>query len=221
MNTWRVAVVLSVVLAVAVIVGAELFSDAPWRWHPFDLPRALRFHGRLGRLAEAGVAKRIALRFAALITHYLIGVLVLFLIPRRVRLLAQVATAGGKPLAWSWLVGLLGTILVGSLAALAALGALTFPVGLLLAGLYFLAGWVGLVALTYCFGRGLLRRARWGSNPLVGLALGTLILFALFRLPMVGLGFFGLVWLAAVGMALITRLGSGRRWTLEPLLEQA
>ena len=194
--------------------------DKPWSWHPFDLPRPMRLHWRLGRLAEAGVARRLLLRLAALITNYLIGVVVLFLAPKRVRLLAKISGAGVRPLAWAWLVGLLGTLLVGALAGLAALGALTFPIGLLLGALYFVAGWLGLVALAYRLGADFLGRAQWGGGPLAGLALGTLILFAIFRIPLLGLVFFALVWLTAVGMAMVTRLGSGRRWSLDPLLAQ-
>ena len=83
-----------------------------------------------------------------------------------------------------------------------------------------MAALVGVVAIEFELGREMLTRAGWyAERPLLALALGTLLIFALTRLPILGwLTLIG-AWLTGAGVSVVTRFGSGRSWTLRPLVE--
>ena len=154
------------------------------------------------------------------VTLFLVGAAGLYLVPLRVRNMARAL----RPLPRVVPITLLGLgfVLLSVVFGLGAvLARITFPF-MFLAGLAALifSTW-GYVVAAYALGRTLLRKAGWqGSSPLIGLALGLLLLLPLARIPFVG----GLVTLiyAGLGLGLViaTRFGSNERWSLTPLLEE-
>lgn len=222
MNRWRWIVIGSAATSLAVIVIAGTPWARPLVWPP--RAGALAVHaealpwraGSLPPLTEgvAGVA-------VALLAHYLLGVVLLFLIPHRVRWMADALRPGGRRLARIFLIGLIAAVLMAAIGLLAAISVQMFPLPFLLLGLLFVAALGGVAAIEFELGRGLLSRAGWyGDRPLLALAYGTLLTFALTNLPLVGWLALAGLWLTGAGVAVATRFGSGQAWTLRPLVEE-
>jgi hypothetical protein len=80
---------------------------------------------------------------------------------------------------------------------------------------------IGTAGLGFALGRLITIRCGWKiESPLLIFGLGTLTLTLLFRLPYLGIGFMILTLLTGLGLITTTRFGSGKAWTLEPLLEE-
>jgi uncharacterized membrane protein len=133
--------------------------------------------------------------------------------------MAESLRPGGRLLVRTFLIGLACAILASAVSILAASRADAAGPFLLL-GILFLAALVGVVAIEFELGRELLARAGWyADRPLLALALGTLLIFSLTRLPLLGWLTLVVVWLTGAGTSVVTRFGSGRPWTLRPLVE--
>jgi hypothetical protein len=221
MNRWRLIVAVCVVAALAVIALANLPWAKPLTWP--SRPVLTGWHSevpawRLG--APAQPIEGLAAEGVGLLANYLLGVVMVFVLPRRVRRMAESLRPGGRRLARIFLIGLACAILAAAVSILAAFSVQMLPVPILLLGMLFLATLVGVVAIEFELGRGLLTRAGWyADRPLLALGLGTLLIFALTRLPILGWLALAGAWLTGTGVAVVTRIGSGRSWTLRPLVE--
>jgi hypothetical protein len=168
-----------------------------------------------------GPLDRLGAELANLVSQFLVGVLVLFAAPRRLRRMAAALAGGGRQLLRFALTGLLLAVATAAVGLLAVLSVHTFPLPFILIAAFFLAALIGVVALTYRLGVGLMVRAGWSDQqPLASLALGTLIVFALTRVPFLGVVILAAVWLTGAGAAIASRFGSGEPWSLLPLLEE-
>lgn len=221
MTRWRGIVVGCAAASLAAIVAAGMPWAQSWIWprHPGA------FSGRADGLPwgpgmAPPVVEGVAGMFIALLAQYLLGVVVLFLIPGRVRAMAGTLRTGGRRLARVFLIGLSAVVLIAAIGLLAVLSVQMFPLPFLLLGLLFMAALGGVVAIEFELGRELLARAGWyGDRPLLALALGTLLAFALANLPLVGWPALGGLWLTGAGAAVASRFGSGRTWSLHALVE--
>ncbi len=220
MKRWQVLTLLSALAAAAIIVASAWLPEANWPWTPWGMHNMP--HGRwlLAAAERRTPLENAGAQLASLLSHFVVGMLVLYLAPRRMRHMAEALDRS----AGHWLRYLAaGALLAVSLAGVALLSALsvyTFPLPFIVLALFFLAALVGSVAVAYQVGRTLMQRSGWGGGrPLLNLGLGTLLVFALSRLPVVGWAALILVWLVGSGVAVATRFGSGRRWTLKPLME--
>ncbi len=220
MRVWRGVVVVSVLAALAVVLAtayleAEGRLRLPW---PMMAPQIGTRLGFLAapRLAAAGPYVEAT---AGLLLQFLIGALILYIMPERMRRLTD-ALAGGRPIVRSLGIGLLLVFGLGAVAFLSAFYIHTAMLPFVLAGVLFLAALAGAEALALGLGRGLLRRAAWsGGSPLVALLVGTTLLYALTRLPYAAPVVMALLALTGAGAALSTRFGGRRTWTLDPLRE--
>lgn len=155
------------------------------------------------------------------ITLLLAGVASLYLFPARVRNMSRALASGWSRLLVTVLLGIGFALLIILFGIGAALARITFPFTILAAlALVFLAVW-GFLAAAYTLGRLLISRAGWGPrSPILGLALGLLLLLPLGRIPFVG----GIIMVAYIGLglglAITTHFGSGEPWSLIPLLEE-
>ena len=223
MNKWGWILVGACLVAVFILVGSSLLEArglvrSPWMGH---------FSSRLEDrpwAAPPGVvfveANPYVNALAGLVSHYLVAVLVVFAVPRTVRRLADTLAGCRRSLARYLLVGVLLSAMLLAIALLTAVFAHLFPVPIVLLFVFFIAALSGVVALQFELGRDLLRRAgRSGASPLAALAVGTLLLFSATRVPYVGPLVLAVVWLTGAGLVLMTRFGSGGRWSLEPLQE--
>jgi hypothetical protein len=224
MTKWRMIVIGLVLLSLAAIVVAELppLSRLPWQpERPFLEPTPGFFFHPRGVLRPQGMVGSVAAQGVRLLGLYLLGVIVVFVAPRRVRFMADVLHTGPQSIARSFILGLALAILVLAVGVLASFSLHTFPVPFILIPLLFLVALGGVVAITFDLGRGLLRKAAWyGGRPLLALALGSLLVFALTRIPIVGWLVLAVIWLTGAGIALTTHFGSGQEWSLSPLLEE-
>ncbi len=223
MTRWRWVVGTAVVVAVLLVLASALLFDWHWPWIPWRLPTAGRTP--LAALAAAGgpvdrPLDRLAAEVASLLAQYLAGVMMLFLVPHRMRRMLRAIALGPRELLRFLAIGLLLTAGLAAVGVLAMLSVHLLPLPfLLLAGL-FAASLAGCVALAYALGHALLAKGGWsGRAPLWPLAMGTLVLFALTRVPFLGMLVLIVTGLTGAGVAVATRFGSGEPWSLTPLLE--
>jgi len=146
------------------------------------------------------------------------GILALYLVPERVRRVANSFSGNYLRLAmFGFLIGIL--VLVVGISSALMIG--TFPLTILLIGISFVTGLTGFVALAYAIGRSLLRRAGWqGSSPIYALLLGLLIIVALSWIPVLGLLLFLFFISLGLGAMISSHFGSGEPWTLKSLSEE-
>ncbi len=207
------------VVSIAMILTSELvFQWGNWWLREGVFPRAVRSGGLHLGAAEAG---GLGLHAARLAGQYLLGVLVLFAAPRPVRRMADLLDRGGREMLRFLALGLMVALLLGAVGVAAVLSMHTFPLPFLLVGVFFLIALVGTVGLTYALGRAALR---WGGlsdrSPLLSYGLGTLLLYAFTQVPFLGPLVLLAAWSIGVGVDIATRFGSGKPWTLAPLVEE-
>ena len=220
MNRWRLIVAASVVAALAVIALASMPWAQPMAWP--SRPVLTGWHSEVPawRLGAPQPIEGLAAEGVGLLANYLLAIVLVFVLPRRVRRMAESLRPGGRKLARILLIGLACAILAAAVSILAAFSVQMLPVPFLLLGMLFLSALVGVVAIEFELGRELLARAGWyADRPLLALALGTLLIFSLTRLPLLGWLTLVVVWLTGAGTSVVTRFGSGRPWTLRPLVE--
>jgi MFS family permease len=216
MKRWKWIVVLLTILSLGLLVGMSLLTDHfaphfsfPASWGIGQIQSEHSLPGRPGNLVSS---------IGALFTLGISGILVLYVAPERVRRVANSFSGKYLRLAlFGFLIGILALV-VGISSAL-MIG--TFPVTILLIGILFVAGLMGLVALAYAIGRNLLRRAGWQhGSPIYALLLGLLIIVGLSWIPVLGALLFLFFTSLGLGAMILSHFGSGEPWTLKPLLEE-
>jgi hypothetical protein len=221
MKLWRGVVVIGLVAAVAVIL-ATAFLEAtgrirlPWPMMAHQIGTRFALFGA-HRLAAAGPYVEAT---AGLLLQFLLGTLILYTIPERMRRLTDAVAGGWREIVRYLAIGLFLALGLGAMALLSAFYVHTAVLPFVLAGALVLAALAGAEALALALGRGLLRRAAWSnSSPLVALLVGTTLLYAVTRIPYLAPVMMTLLGLIGAGAALSTRFGGRRTWTLDPLRE--
>jgi hypothetical protein len=223
MNRWRIAIVTLVILAIVSMVLSVLFFDLAWWRRSLASLSSERVPHRAWRTAlfqDAGIRANFATLLASFVTQFLLGVLILYLVPDRVRNMAKDLSKGWQRVLKFLAVGVLMVVIIGAVGLLSILAVHTMPLPFILLGILFLASLTGVVVFAYQLGFVMLTRAGWISrSPLLSLVLGTLIIFALTNAPYLGSIFLILVLLTGAGMSIATHFGSGKPWNLLPLME--
>ena len=224
MNKWGWILVGACFVALFILVGSSLLEARGLVGSPWMGRLSARLEDRPWA-APPGVvfveANPYVNALAGLVSHYLVGVLVVFAVPRTVRRLADTVAGGRRSLARYLFAGILLAAMLLAVALLTAVFAHLFPVPIVLLFVFFIAALSGVVALQYELGRDLLRRAGGsGASPLAALAIGTLLFFSATRVPYLGPLVLAAIWMTGAGLVLTTRFGSGGRWSLEPLQEE-
>jgi len=221
MKRWRAILMIGVVAAMAVILGtafleAEGRLELPWPLMARQLGQ--RFGPFAGtQLIEAGPYVQAV---AGLLLQFLIGTLILYAAPERMRRLTDAVASGWRQLGQFLLTGLMLVLGLGAVAVLSAFYVHTAALVFILGAVLFLGALAGSAALALAIGREGLRRAGWsGGSPLVALFVGTTLLYALTRLPYAAPLAMALLGLMGAGAALSTRFGGRRTWSLDPLRE--
>jgi hypothetical protein len=208
--------------AVALIVLSAFKPLSAWSWMPHPLPGDIH-RGAAAPGSSAAVPetwKILVSLLAAYVGQYVTAVLALYIAPARLRAMADIVSKSQMRLLRFLGIGLLLAILAAAVGVLSILAVHTFPLLFILIGLVFLAALAGVVALQFQIGRWLLGWAEWrGPGPLVMVAIGSLLLFAISRIPFLGWPALILIWLTGAGMTVDTRLGRNTPWTLRPLME--
>jgi hypothetical protein len=180
------------------------FEEAPvWlRTSPFGA----RTSGWQGILSAA----------ASWVYLYLTSVLMLALVPHRVRLVAQSLKAGGwRERGRLFLIGVLAALASALLAMLARFAFVWGVLIVILAGVAFVLSYLGLIAISLTLGAWVWRWAKFPPSVWAELAMGSLILFALGRIPIAGWILIGVIAAWGLGAVLATHLGSGEAWSLQ------
>jgi hypothetical protein len=135
--------------------------------------------------------------------------------------MVQDSSTGWQRFVRFFAVGVLIMIILSALGLLSLMTVQTMPLPIILGMVFMLSALGGMVALAYQLGKTLLTRAEWsGRSPLLSLALGTLLLFALTNIPYFSGVFLILILLTGAGMSIATRFGTGKPWNLLPLMEE-
>jgi hypothetical protein len=212
-------VILSAIVSLGVLIAASFLSarlasrfSLPFGFDNGQLESGHPFSGRYGTFVSS---------FGMLFAVGISGILVLYIIPARVRRVADSFSVKLSQLLRLTLLGFLIEVLVVVVGIGSALMIGTFPLTILLVGAAFIIGLVGFISLAYAVGRGMLRSAQWQYiSPVYSMLLGLLILLALVPIPVLG----GVLFLAftslGLGATILSHFGSGDAWTLTPLLEK-
>jgi len=224
MNRWRAIIVAAILVAMLVIIASTLLFDQPLLRRPWVAPKVVKseyWSRRLSISQDASVRADLAALLAILVSQFLVGVLTLYAVPDRVKFMAEALAIGGRRLLRYLAIGALMTIVLAAVGVLSVLTIHTFPLPFILVVIFFLAALVGTVALAYQLGRSLLHKAGWSrGSPLASLALGTMLIFGVTRIPFLGGISLIIVWLIGAGVAIDTHFGSGKTWSLKPLMEE-
>lgn len=226
MNGWRILVCVIVILAVLVIGLSSMLPEHQNLFGPhlFRSPNAAGLPGLRGGPSLSPLVIQPAVRIlghvATLLAQFVIGLVLLYLVPRHIQFMAKAVGAGARRWLRDLALGLALVVLLGAVGLLSALSLRTFPLPFIVLGLLFIVASVGVVAIGLAIGRGLLQRAGWyRQRPVLGLALGTLIISAVALIPILGDIVLGLILLTGAGVAVATHFGTGSPWTLNALVE--
>ncbi len=146
---------------------------------------------------------------------YLTSVLVLALVPHRARLVTDTirsSTWGSRLRLFA--IGLLAVIASALLVLLARFAFVWFALVVVLAGAVFVLTYLGVVCVSLAIGGFVRQWVRLAASPWIEVALGSLILFAVGRIPVLGWLGIGIASALGFGAVLATHLGSGRSWSL-------
>ncbi len=226
MNRWRVLVCLIVVLAVLVIGLSGVLPQRPSLFGPrfirgADEPGLSGLRGGLPLSPPMILpAAHILGNVGTLLAEFAFGMVLLYLLPRHIQHMAKAVSLGWRRLLRDLALGLAIVILLAAVGLLSAFSLRTFPLPFIVLGLLFIVASAGMVAIALAMGRGLLQRAGWyRQRPLLGLALGTVIISAFGVIPVLGDVVLALVLLTGAGVAVATHFGTDGPWTLNELVE--
>jgi hypothetical protein len=222
---------LIVVVCVAVIVVSALVQEqlaaafGPFRFRElfrlfgFFTPRTFGQPEFFRRAAPVIAGWRSILSaIASYAFLFLAGLLTVFAFPRQLRVVRDSFDHGAGELLRMLGIGTFSALMFLCLTVLGILTFLAFPLLLVLPLALLLAAWGGLVGLALAFGRTL---DRWAglkqSSPILDLAFGALVLFALMRIPLAGVVVLVMISLLALGAIVATRFGVGGAWSLAEL----
>lgn len=187
-----------------------------------DTFRQLQFEGaplwtRLGPFgAHVGGWQGILSAVASWVYLYLTSALMLVLFPHRVRLITQaLKSSGWRNRLRLFVIGLLAALASALLAMLARFAFVWVVLIVILTGAVFVLSYLGLIGVSLMVGGSLRRWARWSPSPWLDLVLGSLVLFALGRIPIAGWICVGIISAWGLGAVLATHLGSGKVWSLQ------
>lgn len=139
-------------------------------------------------------------------------------IPNRTRRLARAVASRIGDLLRLEIIGLFSLAMVAAIATLGLVSDLSFGLPVLAIIIAICAG-ISLTGITATLGHTILKRLSIGGLPAVGeVAIGALVLYVACNLPFIGLVLLALVNALAVGLALVTRVGSTDGWQMDLLL---
>jgi hypothetical protein len=220
MTRWKVLLIVLVILAAAIVVASSFIP-----WPDVGQFSTMRQH-ILAMRASQGIPAideqfKAVSSFSVLFSLAIVGILILFAIPQRIRRQVDQLPSRFPRLLRLLVLGLLVAllVLVASLISVVALG--TFPLAILLSFILMTAGLLGFISMAFACGRALIKRAGWQRpSPIASYLFGLLLLFACTRLPFIGPVLFIILAGLGVGTTIISNFGSGQPWNLNPLIEE-
>jgi hypothetical protein len=189
------------------------FSEGPQAFGP---PFGLGILGRFGPFGRhLGGWRGIASSVGSFFFLYLASALALLAFPRPLRAMRDAFRSGAAQWLRLLAIGVLTALGFLLLTALGLLTSAVFPVPFLLVPVLLVMLWGGLVGLALALGRAIQGAAGMTrASPLAELALGSLVVFALGRIPVAGWVLTLLLAAPALGAVVATRFGTGGSWSL-------
>jgi hypothetical protein len=186
-----------ILVAPADRIGRPGFWLRPFGLHREGLPGVLWYIGSLA-------------------SWLILAVMALFLVPRRIEVLARVVSNDWGQRLLALVIGLLGYLGIGLLVFLIFINVVGWPILLLLTMGVYLATGLGLVAVSLSLGAAVCRFVRLDDRgPLFRLGVGVILLFLGSIIPYLGWIVVGGSAALGFGVALWTRLGSITGWSLD------
>ncbi len=146
---------------------------------------------------------------------YVTFVLVLVLVPGRVRLITRsLQSSRWRDQLRFFVIGLLAVTASISLALLARYASVWFVLIFILTGAVLLLSFMGILCVSLMVGGAVRRWANLKLSLWIELALGSLVVFALGRIPVAGWILFVVASAWGLGAVLATHLGTGEAWSL-------
>lgn len=146
---------------------------------------------------------------------YITAVLFVVMLPRRVRFIThKLRTSDGRGRLRLFVIGLLAVLTSVLLTVLARYAFVWGVLVIILSAAVMLLSFLGILCVSLMVGEAVLRWASLKLSVWIELALGSLIVFALGRIPVAGWIGFGIVVAWGLGAVLATHLGSGEAWSL-------
>ncbi len=222
MKKWRYITITAILGAIIILIGSDWFAWEPVKFFQFSRtetwnPEAPFFH----RFAFQEENNGWLSSFSILATIYLSGILALYAFPEKIRHMEIYLSVGGRNLIRITLLGLLISIVVFTIGLSSSLTMETFPLAVFLGSILFISAFLGFVSLAYALGHLLTIRAGWDKvSPILAYLLGLTLLFALAKIPYLGLPMRLIVLMTGVGLITGTRFGSGKPWSLSALHEE-
>lgn len=141
------------------------------------------------------------------------GLLTLYILPRRIGVIASAFRGGAANVARLALVGLAAYVILAVLGVLAAASLLGGITVLFMTLVLYIVALVGIVAISLPLGRLIGRRFGLADQPpLIDLFAGLLVVFILGQLPFVGIIALAALAITGFGALVQTRAGSARGW---------
>lgn len=158
---------------------------------------------------------------AGLFTLYMVHLIVAYLVPQRVRRMAEILANTRRTWLQIVLLGMAAGIVLVAISLSAVVGAGTFPYAILLIFVSLISSTLGGTPILLQVGHAILRQTGWKTaSPHLEIFIGTLVAFALFSIPFAGIVFLILYSSLSLGLTVVTRFGSGRPWSLNTLIQE-
>ncbi|PKO14737.1 MAG: hypothetical protein CVU39_13485 [Chloroflexi bacterium HGW-Chloroflexi-10] len=218
-QNWKWVTIILMIIAIGVLTSAILFNWSNWEL----IPGTDFFQDPDQKTAEhmenSEIPNFLSIP-AGLVTGYLGSVILMYLLPQRLRVIAERFSRSPKNFYHLVLVGFLGLLLFSAIGAGSVLTLGTFPFLFLVLLIEFLGTWLGYTALSYRLGIFFQMKTGWFTgSPLIALGFGHIIFYALLQIPLFGIVLMILLVSLGLGGMLATRFGSDQPWSLSVLKE--
>ena len=217
MKRWRWIIIVSIV---GILIWLIIFSWSNWQpWKQVNLLNHSWQSTIQSMEFPYQVQPHTFIRLVgAFFTLYLVGILVIYMIPKRIRFMESTLLGSKRKLLNMGLLGALSGLLLLAVGIGSAMMMTTFPLTIIVTSGLFLCGFIGYVALTYTAGHWLLKRAAWeNASPLLAQLVGLFILFGAGFIPVLGVVLNIIFASLGLGVVIATRFGNGGPWNLEDL----
>jgi hypothetical protein len=221
MKKWRLITITAILGAIIILIGSDWFAWGPEKPYPLSRtgmwnPESPFFH----RFALQEQSNGLLSSLSILTTIYLSGILAMYAFPKKVRRMEIFLSAGSRFLVKIALLGFLISIMIFTIGLSSSVTMETFPLAIFLGSILFISAFLGDVSLAYALGHNLVIRAGWEKvSPILTYLLGLILLYALAKIPYLGIPVRVIILMIGVGLITSTRFGSGKPWSLSALHE--
>jgi len=161
-----------------------------------------------------------SLYISGFLAGYAAAIVLLFSVPGRVAFIAR-SYRGKRELLRQFSIGLAGNFIFIAIIVLSVFTPFTFPLAIFSGLILFAISFLGSIAILFRLASDFFRWAGLeNSSPVVKTGYGLLIFSSLVTLPYLGVALRFFLWLLGSGIVISSKVGSGNKWTLRPLVEE-